>query len=197
MSFPANPTVDQQHTFNGRVYVWTGQTWNLFTTGNVGATGPQGATGPSGTNGATGPQGASGPAGIDGATGPQGPTGVAGASGATGPAGPLQANPVYDLGTVTGSNAINFASDRFIQTLTLDGTATTFTKGTGWPTEAGTSVDIGLKITVSALTTITWSIVNEWYAQPPSGALAVGTHLFFLRANGTTIEGHYVGSRTN
>lgn len=103
------------------------------------------------------------------------------------------------LGTLTGTNAINYnPSDRSIQTLTLNGTPVTFTKGTGWPTASNVSVDTILKITVTVATTITWNIVNDWFAQPPSGALSAGTHLFLLRAVGSSIiEGHYIGNKTN
>lgn len=107
-------------------------------------------------------------------------------------------NAVVELGTVSGSTAINYdPNTRSIQTLTLNGTSTTLTKGSGWPASSNISVDVILKITVSSATNITWNIVNEWYNQPVSGPLGVGTHLFLLRAVGTTIEGHYIGNRTN
>jgi hypothetical protein len=102
------------------------------------------------------------------------------------------------LGAISGSVTLNYdPTSRAIQTMTLGGTATTFTKGTGWPTAANVSVDVVLKITVTTATTITWSIVNEWYTQAAAGALSVGTHLFLLRAIGSTVEGHYIASRTN
>lgn len=104
--------------------------------------------------------------------------------------------PVFALGAVSGSTAINYNTDRQLQTLSLAGTATTFTAGTGWPS-AGLSVDVVLLITVTSATTITWSVVNDWYTQPAAGALAAGTHIFLLRAVGTTIQGHYIGSKTN
>ena len=107
-------------------------------------------------------------------------------------------NYITALGAISGSVALNYdPTTRPIQTMTLGGTATTFTKGTGWPTLSSISVDVVLKITVTTATTVTWSIVNEWYSQPAAGALGVGTHLFLLRAIGSTIEGHYIGSRTN
>lgn len=106
-------------------------------------------------------------------------------------------SPILSLGTLSGSNAINFGSDRLFQTLTLNGNAVTFTKGTGWPSTSVTG-DIILKVVVSSATSITWSIVNDWFSQPPAGSLSVGTHLFLLRAiGGSTIEGHYIGSKTN
>lgn len=106
-------------------------------------------------------------------------------------------SPILSLGTLSGSNAINFGSDRLLQTLTLNGSAVTFTKGTGWPT-TNVMGDIILRITVTSATSITWTIVNDWFAQPPAGALSIGTHLFLLRAIGSSvIEGHYIGSKTN
>jgi len=105
--------------------------------------------------------------------------------------------PIFALGNVSGSNAINFGADRLIQTLTLGGTSTTFTKGTGWPSSS-VSRDIVLRITVTSATSITWTIVNDWFSQPPAGALSIGTHLFLLRAIGSSIiEGHYIGNKTN
>jgi hypothetical protein len=105
--------------------------------------------------------------------------------------------PIFALGNVSGSNAINFGADRLIQTLTLGGTSTTFTKGTGWPSSS-VSRDIVLRITVTSATSITWTIVNDWFSQPPAGALSIGTHLFLLRAIGSSIiEGHYIGDKTN
>ena len=104
--------------------------------------------------------------------------------------------PVVSLGTLTGSNAVNGGINNAIQTLTLNGTAVTFTKGTGWSSTADTSTDTVLKITASSPTSITWTIVNQWFNQS-SGPLATGVHLFVLRSVGTsTIEGHYIGSQT-
>jgi len=51
---------------------------------------------------------------------------------------------------------------------------------------------------VTSATSITWTIVNDWFSQPPAGALSIGTHLFLLRAIGSSIiEGHYIGNKTN
>lgn len=103
---------------------------------------------------------------------------------------------VVSLGTLTGSNAINGGINNAIQILTLNGTAVTFTKGAGWSSTADTSTDTVLKITASSPTSITWTIVNQWFNQY-SGPLATGVHLFVLRSVGTsTIEGHYIGSQT-
>jgi len=102
-------------------------------------------------------------------------------------------------GFSSGSTPINYdATTSSIQTLTLSGTAVTFTKGTGWPTSSNVSVDTILRITVTSATSITWTIVNDWFNQPPAGALSIGTHLFLLRAIGSSIiEGHYIGNKTN
>jgi len=105
---------------------------------------------------------------------------------------------ILNLGSVSGSVYINFGTDRLIQTLTLNGTATTFTKGINWPSSNTLSADVVLRIVVTSATSITWSIVNDWFNQPSAGALGVGTHLVLLRAIGASIiEGHYIGSKTN
>lgn len=109
------------------------------------------------------------------------------------------------IGPVSGTVSLNFAPDRLIQLLSLNGTATTFTKGSGWPTETGiesgaivSTSDIVLRINVSSSTTITWSIVTDWFNQPPAGALPIGTHLILLRGIGSAIvEGHYINFKTN
>jgi len=104
---------------------------------------------------------------------------------------------VLSLGTITGSNAINCGQDRQIQTLTLNGTATTFTKGTGWPSSNSVSRDITLNITASSNTSVTWTVVTDWYRQPDS-PLPSGSHIVLLRAIGSgIIQGHYIGSKTN
>jgi hypothetical protein len=105
---------------------------------------------------------------------------------------------ITNLGSISGTVNIDYGEDRQIQTLSLNGTSTTFSKGSGWPSTSGISVDVVLKITVSSETSITWNIVNEWYNQPPFGSLANGTHLFLLRSMGNSIiEGHYIGNKTN
>lgn len=106
---------------------------------------------------------------------------------------------VTNLGSVSGNVNINYdPTKRPIFILSINGTATQFTKGSGWPSSSTSSIDVVLKITVSSATTITWSIVNEWYSQPPAGALSIGTHLFLLRSIGSSIvEGHYIGNKTN
>ena len=213
MAFPANPTIGQQYTTGGRTYLWTGYVWNSAQVTLV--TGP---TGPQGVSGVNGPTGATGVAGPTGAAGPQGATGPAGATGPTGmtvTAGSglsgsynsgtnnltvttTETAAALALGAVSGTTPINFGTDRLIQTLTLGGAATTFTKGTNWPTTSTISADVILKITVNSATSITWSIVTDWFSQPAVGALVAGTHIFLLRAVGTSVvEGHYVGLKTN
>jgi hypothetical protein len=110
----------------------------------------------------------------------------------------LDNNYITNLGSVSGSTSINYDTNRSIQTLTLDGPSTTFTKGTGWPTSSSISIDTVLRITVTSATSITWTIITDWFSQPPAGALSIGTHLVLLRAIGSSImEGHYIGSKTN
>lgn len=105
--------------------------------------------------------------------------------------------PVVSLGNLSGTNAINGGINNSIQTLSLNGSSVTFTKGSGWPAVSGISTDTVLKITASSGTPITWTIIDDWFNQPPAGALSADTHLFLLRAIGTTIEGHYIGNKTN
>lgn len=110
---------------------------------------------------------------------------------------PSDIKQIYSLGTTSGNVPINYATDRQIQTVTLSGSAVNFIKGSGWPS-SNTSVESLLRITVSSPTSTTWTIVNDWFNQPPAGSLAVGTHLFVLRAIGSSIvEGHYIGIKTN
>lgn len=104
---------------------------------------------------------------------------------------------VFDLGTISGTNSINCGQDRQIQTLTLNGTATTFTKGTGWPTSDTVARETTLNIYASGNTSITWTIVNDWYRQPDS-PLPSGRHIVLLRSVGSgTMQGHYIGNKTN
>lgn len=106
--------------------------------------------------------------------------------------------PVFNIGSASGILGINYSFARSIQTASLDGSSVTFTKGTGWPSLSGISVDVVLKLSLSAPTTVSWTIVNEWYAQPSASPLPSGTHIFLLREVGvSTIEGHYIGTRTN
>jgi hypothetical protein len=104
---------------------------------------------------------------------------------------------VFNLGTISGTNAINCGQDRQIQTLTLNGVATTFTTGTGWPSSNSVSRETTLNIFSSGNTSVTWTIVNDWYRQPDS-PLPSGRHIVLLRGIGSGIvEGHYIGSKSN
>lgn len=100
---------------------------------------------------------------------------------------------IYDLGTVSSNTSISYAIDKQIQQLTLNGTATNFIEGSGWPST--TSVDVLLEITVSSTTSVTWSIVDDWYNPVPS--FVPGKYLVLLRSIGVTIQGHYIGEKTN
>lgn len=86
IDFPAAPAVNDEYTFEGRVWLWNGTGWEVKAfVAPVGATGATGVSGATGVQGATG---ATGVVGVTGATGVQGPTGVQGATGPTGPQGP-------------------------------------------------------------------------------------------------------------
>jgi hypothetical protein len=101
------------------------------------------------------------------------------------------------IGTAAGRVAINYTSDSQYQNLTLDGTATTFVKGAGWPSLSNMVTDLTLNIVVTSITSVTWTIVNHWYRQPDS-PLPVGTYVVLLRAVGNdVIQGHYIGNKTN
>jgi hypothetical protein len=104
---------------------------------------------------------------------------------------------VFNLGTISGTNAINCGQDRQIQTLTLNGVATTFTTGTGWPSSNSVARETTLNIFASGNTSVTWTIVNDWYRQPDS-PLPSGRHIVLLRSVGSgTMQGHYIGNKTN
>ena len=104
---------------------------------------------------------------------------------------------VFNLGTISGTNAINCGQDRQIQNLTLNGVATTFTTGTGWPSSSSVARETTLNIYASGNTSITWTIVNDWYRQPDS-PLPSGRHIVLLRSVGSgTMQGHYIGNKTN
>jgi hypothetical protein len=62
IDFPANPVLDQEYSSGGRVWIWSGTTWNTKETAII-----------SGPTGPTGGQGIQGPTGIQGITGPTGP----------------------------------------------------------------------------------------------------------------------------
>ena len=100
---------------------------------------------------------------------------------------------IHSLGTVSGNVSISYDINKQIQTLTLDGTATNFIEGSGWPST--TSVDVLLEITVTNTTTVTWTIVDDQYNPFPT--FTAGKYLVLLRSVGTTIQGHYIGAKTN
>ena len=79
IDFPSNPSVNQQFSAFGNVWIWNGSSWRKVSrTAVVGAQGNTGQIGPQGATGA-GAQGVVGAQGVQGATGPTGPTGPTGA----------------------------------------------------------------------------------------------------------------------
>lgn len=104
---------------------------------------------------------------------------------------------IYDLGNIQGTVSLDWATNKTIQTASLSGLATTFNKGTGWPT-TNISRDLLLKLNVTSGTDITWNIVgSNWYKQPSGTTLSSGEYMFVLRAFGPTIiNGFYIGQKT-
>jgi hypothetical protein len=102
--------------------------------------------------------------------------------------------PIYNLGAVSGNVSISYDFDKQIQTLSLNGTNTSFIEGSGWPST--TSVDVLLEITVSSATSVTWTMVDDFY-NPVPASLSAGKYLVLLRSIGATIQGHYIGEKTN
>jgi hypothetical protein len=100
---------------------------------------------------------------------------------------------IHDLGTVSGNVSISYDINKQIQTLTLNGIATNFIEGTGWPLLE--SVDVLLEITVTSTTTVIWTLIDEQYNPFPT--FTAGKYLVLLRSIGTTIQGHYIGEKTN
>jgi hypothetical protein len=101
--------------------------------------------------------------------------------------------PIFSLGAVSGNVSINYDIDKQIQTLTLNGTTTNFIEGSGWPST--TSVDVLLEITVNTTTTVSWTLVDDQYNPFPT--FTAGKYLILIRNFGTTIQGHYIGEKTN
>jgi hypothetical protein len=126
--------------------------------------------------------------GIPGSPGPAGPPGANGSGGTFDLS-------VLSLGNLSGSNAIDCDLSKQTQTLSLNGTSVAFTKGTGWPSLNSIERNIILDISVSATTSVTWSIIDRWYRQPDS-PLPIGNHIVLLRAVGNLIQGHYIGYST-
>ena len=95
--------------------------------------------------------------------------------------------PVVALGTISGTQAINWDGEGQVVTATVDGTETTITKGTGWP--AANLADVVLILTVSSETAITWSIADESANWPES--FETGKHHILIRSVGGTIVAAY------
>ena len=84
IDFPSNPSINQQYSAFGNVWIWNGSSWRKVSrTAVVGAQGNTGQIGPQGATGA-GAQGAAGPTGAQGATGSTGAQGNTGTAGSTG-----------------------------------------------------------------------------------------------------------------
>ncbi len=108
LTFPSNPTLNQQTTTGGRTYSWNGQAWELVGSGiagPTGVTGPTGVAGVAGATGVTGPTGSAGSAGSAGATGPSGATGATGPS-VTGPTGSSYTNVVVTPTALTANTTV-------------------------------------------------------------------------------------------
>lgn len=102
---------------------------------------------------------------------------------------------IYDLGSVSGNVNVDYAIDKQIQKLTIDGSPLTLNKGSGWPT-GNISRDVMLQINCISSTTIIWNIVgSNWYDKPTS-ILPGGEYLVLLRAmDNNVIQGHYIGEK--
>ena len=79
INFPSSPTVNQQYTYNGLTWYWTGQVWKSLGTvqGLQGTQGVQGF-GYAQLQGVQGLQGSAGYVGTNGAQGVQGISGLTG-----------------------------------------------------------------------------------------------------------------------
>ena len=115
IDFPSNPSVNQQFSAFGNVWIWNGSSWRKVSRtavvgaqGNTGQTGSQGPAG-AGAQGAAGPAGAqgnaggSGPAGAQGAVGAQGASGAQGNQGAVGAQGSQGTQGNIGVGSITTS----------------------------------------------------------------------------------------------
>ena len=102
---------------------------------------------------------------------------------------------IYNLGSLNYGNInIDWAVDKQIQTGSLSGTAAIMNKGNNWPSTNDISRDVLLDLSVAGSSTnVSWPIVTNWYSSPPN-PLPVAKHLILLRAMGTSIYGHYLGS---
>jgi hypothetical protein len=100
----------------------------------------------------------------------------------------------YYAGSVNAS--IPYDIDKQIQTFLNIPAATTdinFFEGLGWP--ASDSVDVLLELEFNSSVNVTWSLVDDWYNPPPS--FVAGKYLVLLRSINGTIQGHYIGEKTN
>lgn len=103
--------------------------------------------------------------------------------------------PIFDLGSVSGNVNVNYAINKQIQKATVNGTLTSFVLGSDWPPSG--SVDVLIELTVTANTTVSWTLVNEWY-NPAPAFTAGNKYLILLRSMGSsTIQGHYISQRTS
>ena len=101
---------------------------------------------------------------------------------------------VYDLGEITGSNNINWAANKQIQTAKFNGTAITFNKGTGWTTLGTQSRDVFLVMSGASPTAVNFPLVDSRFYNKPAQVLQAGEHNFIFRSFGTKLNGYYVGS---
>lgn len=176
LTFPSNPSLNDETTTGGRTYKWNGQAWELVGSGIAGATGPTGAagsagaTGPAGSAGATGPTGSAGAAGSEGATGPAGATGSAGATGPTGVFGSADVATPSVLAantTVTGYNP----GTGDIYRLAVTGTTGVNLWGLGITGPAGTAklfINVGTTAPIT-LRHATGPLANAQFAVPWQG----------------------------
>lgn len=92
--------------------------------------------------------------------------------------------------------AIPYALNKQIQrfpSIPSSVTSINFVEGSGWP--GSSSVDVLLEIELTNSASIIWSLVDDWYNPVPS--LTAGKYLILLRSIGSTIQGHYIGKKTN
>ena len=107
---------------------------------------------------------------------------------------------VYNNSTLFYTGSVNvsiiYDIDKQIQTFLNIPAATTdinFIEGSGWP--ASDSVDVLLELEFNSSVNVTWSLVDDWYNPPPS--FVAGKYLVLLRSINGTIQGHYIGEKTN
>lgn len=105
--FPNTPTVGQVVTQGGTSYTWTGASWDVAGSSDVGYTGSRGSTGYTGSIGV----------GYTGSTGSVGYTGSIGTIGFTGSAGAAGAGGVTSFNSRTG--AVTLTKDDITNTISL------------------------------------------------------------------------------